>query len=242
MAADGTPSTGDSPFAAQIRSRSASWLVVALPPSIYTAAHLRHRERYRLDEDTAPPRLISHAELLRDTLRARELDEVARDSAADLFTVPVTGYGPSTTCAGAGCCYERSGRSAAAGGHRPAPRTDGETSHRREWTSTGLIRLLAAEQQWLRLPPLHFEIAAELLSQVCVSCLDRSPPAVAAGPGPDGDVCRRPQRLVELLPKLLDRRETRRYWWTRCFSTAAVFCSDHPATHRLMSSISGAIS
>ena len=48
------------------------------------------RERYQLDEDTVPLRLIRHAELLRDMLRPRELDEVARDSAADLFTVPVT--------------------------------------------------------------------------------------------------------------------------------------------------------
>ena len=48
------------------------------------------RERYQVDEDTVPSRLARHAELLRDMLRPRELDEVARDSAADLFTVPVT--------------------------------------------------------------------------------------------------------------------------------------------------------
>ena len=207
MAADGTPSTGDSPFAAQIpvtiRFVAGSGITAF---DIHGCPICATRERYRLDEDTAPPRLISHAELLRDTLRARELDEVARDSAADLFTVPVTGYEAID--------YLRWRRLLLRALRKVSGRQEvidrlrvltGETSHRREWTSTGLIRLLAAEQQWLRLPPLHFEIAAELLSQVCVSCLEQvtTPPwlRVQALMVMSAAV---PQRLVELLPKLLD--------------------------------------
>jgi hypothetical protein len=38
------------------------------------------RERYQLDGETAPPKLINHAEFLQDTLRSRELKET-RDSA-----------------------------------------------------------------------------------------------------------------------------------------------------------------
>ena len=74
----------------------------------------------------------------------------------------------------------------------------------REWTAAGLIRLLAAEQQWLRLPPLTFGIAAGLVSRVCVTSFEQltSPPwlrlqAVMV-------LCASaPQGMVELLPQLL---------------------------------------
>ena len=81
----------------------------------------------------------------------------------------------------------------------------GQTSPELEWTSVGLIRLLAAEQQWLRLPPLHFGTAAGLLSQVCVSCLEQvTAPAWLRVQALMVMSAAAPHRLVELLPRLLD--------------------------------------
>ena len=93
MAADGTPPVGDSPFEAQI---PVTIRFVAGSGIFAFDAHdcpiCATRERYRLGEEAAPPRLIRHAEMLYDMLRPRELEEVARDSAADLFNVPTVGY------------------------------------------------------------------------------------------------------------------------------------------------------
>ena len=128
----------------------------------------RTRDRYRLDEETAPPRLIRHAEVLRDMLRIRDLDEAGRDSPADLFTVPVTGQEATDYLRWRGLLL----RARQTVRHRleVIDRLRALTAAaptKIEWTNDGLIRLLAAEQQWLRLPPLCFPDAADLLSQVC---------------------------------------------------------------------------
>lgn len=168
------------------------------------------QERYQLPEDVAPPRLkprlIQHAELLRDILRRREWREASRDSAADLFTVSVTGHEALD--------YLRWRKLLLRALRTVSARQEvidrlhaltGQTPTATEWTSTGLIRLLAAEQQWLRLPPLYFASATDRLSQVCVSCLQQVTTAtwlrvqalmvmsVA-----------NPEQLVRLLPRLLD--------------------------------------
>ena len=127
------------------------------------------RERYQLDEDATPPRLIKHAELLRDMLRPRELDEVARDSAADLFTLPVTAREATDYLRWRGLLLQA--RRTVHDRQEVIDRLralTGESPPTSEWTSVGLIRLLAAEQHWLRLPPLYFQVGTELLSQVCV--------------------------------------------------------------------------
>jgi adenine/guanine phosphoribosyltransferase-like PRPP-binding protein len=163
------------------------------------------RRRYQLEDEAAPPRLIRHAELLREMLRPRELEEVARDSAADLFTVPITGHEASDYLRWHGLLRRAlrtvSGRQEVIDRLRAL---SAETSPELEWTSHGLIRLLAAEQQWLRLPPLYFGGAADLLSQVCVKSFEKptSPPwlrvqalmVMSAGV---------PQHLVAQLPRLL---------------------------------------
>jgi len=166
----------------------------------------RTRDRYQLDEEAAPPRLIRHAELLREILRRREWKEVSRDSAADLFTVPVTGNEAID--------YLRWRRLLLRGLRTVSARQEvidrlrtltGQTAPELEWTSVGLIRLLAAEQQWLRLPPLHFDIAAELLSQVCVGCLEQvTAPSWLRVQALMVMSAAVPHRLVELLPRLLD--------------------------------------
>ena len=163
------------------------------------------RERYLLGDENVPTRLINHADLLRDMLRPRELDEVSRDSAADLFTVPVTGYEAVDYLRWRGLLLRAlrtvGGRQEVIDRLRTLV---GETPPEREWTSNGLIRLLAAEQQWLRSPPLYFEIAADLLSQVCLRGFEQ----VTASPWLRVQAfmvisAAAPDRLVDLLPRLL---------------------------------------
>jgi adenine/guanine phosphoribosyltransferase-like PRPP-binding protein len=163
------------------------------------------RERYRLDDDAAPPRLIHHAGQLRDMLRPRLLEEVAPYSAADLFTVPVTGYEVADYLRWRGLLMR-------------APRTVSlrqqvivrlevltkDLPPEEEWTSVGLIRLLAAEQQWLRLPPLYFQAATDLLSQVCVNSFEQlTAPLWLRVQALMVMSAAVPQHLVEMLPSLL---------------------------------------
>ncbi len=163
------------------------------------------RERYRLSDETVPPRLVSHAERLRDMLRPRPLDEVARDSAVDLFTVPVAGAETVDYVRWRGLLLQAL-RSVACR-QEVLDRLQSLTSEspaQREWTSVGLIRLLAAEQQWLRLPPLHFGAAAGLLSEICMQSFER----VTASPWLRAQFlmvlsAAQPDRLVELLPRLM---------------------------------------
>jgi len=161
--------------------------------------------RYQLDEDTAPPRLIKHAELLRDMLRPRELDEVARNSAADLFSVPVTAREAADYLRWRGLL--RQARRTVRDRKEMIDRLRAlaeEATPASEWTSVGLIRLLAAEQHWLRLPPLYFQVATELLSQVCVRSFEQlTAPLWLRVQALMVMSAAVPQRLVELLPRLL---------------------------------------
>jgi adenine/guanine phosphoribosyltransferase-like PRPP-binding protein len=162
------------------------------------------QDRYRPTDDT-PLRLVNHAERLREMLRPRQLDEVARDSAVDLFNVPVT--------AAVTVDYVR-WRGLLLKALRSVPRRQEvidrlhelahEPSAQQEWTSVGLIRLLAAEQQWLRLPPLHFGAATGLLSEICMRSFEQ----VTESPWLRAQFlmvlsATRPDQLVELLPDLM---------------------------------------
>jgi orotate phosphoribosyltransferase len=163
------------------------------------------RERYQLDEETTPPRLFKHAELLRDMLRPRELDEVARDSAADLFTVPVTAREATDYLRWRGLLLQA--RRTVRDRQQVIDRLwalTGENPPADEWTSAALIRLLAAEQQWLRLPPLYFQVGTHLLSQVCVRSFKQlTAPLWLRAQTLMVMSAAVPQRLVELLPWLL---------------------------------------
>jgi adenine/guanine phosphoribosyltransferase-like PRPP-binding protein len=163
------------------------------------------RERYRLNDETTPPTLINHAKLLWEMLRPRELEEVARDSAADLFTVPVTGYEAADYLRWRGLLQRavRTVRDRQEVIDRLGVLT-GKSPPEREWTSAGLIRLLAAEQQWLWLPPLYFQSAADLLSQVCVRSFEQfTAPLWLRVQALMVMSAAVPQRMVELLPRLL---------------------------------------
>ena len=206
-AADGISSAGNSDFTEDI---PVAIRLVAGSGIIAFETHgcpiCATRERYQLDEDAAPARLIRHAELLREILRRREWKEVSREPAADLFTVPVTGHEAIDYLRWRKLLFRAlrmvSARQEVIDRLRALTR---ETPPEPEWTSIGLIRLLAAEQHWLRLPPLYFPSAASLLSQMCVSCLEQvtAPPwlrvqalmVLAAA---------NPYQFVKLLPRLLD--------------------------------------
>ncbi|HEY7144278.1 MAG TPA: hypothetical protein VH637_08525 [Streptosporangiaceae bacterium] len=126
-----------------------------------------------LSGDAVPHRLRQHAELLHHMLRLRDLDEVSRDAAADLFTVPVSSDEALDYLRWRGLLLSALRRvperqeAINALGMLAAGTT--RTTLRRD----GLIRLLAAEQQWLRLPPLNFGTARDLLVQVCVLSLEQ---------------------------------------------------------------------
>ena len=164
------------------------------------------REHYQLDQESAPPQLVRHAELLREMLRPRELEEVARNSAADLFSVPVTGLEAADYLRWRGL-LERARRTVAARQEvidRLQVLAAG-SSPTSEWTSGGLIRLLAAEQHWLRLPPLYFQVGADLLARVCVKSFEQqlTMPLWLRVQALMVMSTAVPQQLVELLPQLL---------------------------------------
>ncbi len=163
------------------------------------------RERYQLAADAAPPRLTKHAELLRDMLRPRELDEVSRDSAADLFTVPVTARAAADYLRWRGLLVQarRTVRDRVEVIDRLRTLT-GERPPASEWTAAGLIRLLAAEQHWLRLPPLSFQVGTDLLAHVCVDSFEQlTAPLWLRVQALMVMSAAVPHRLVELLPQLL---------------------------------------
>ena len=204
---DSTRSSGDpartAPVPVSIRFVATSGISAFTP---HECPMCSTRERYRLDEEAAPPpRLLKHAERLRDMLRPRALDEVARNSAADVFTVPVEAHEATDYLRWRGLLLQarRTVRDrlevidrlrALTGEHPPAA----------EWTSVGLIRLLAAEQHWLQLPPLYFQIATNLLARICGTVFEQlTAPLwlrVQALIVMSASV---PHRLVERLPRLV---------------------------------------
>jgi hypothetical protein len=163
------------------------------------------RARYDIQAEGLPERLRRHARRLRGMLRPRNRGEVFRDAAADLFTVPISGEDVVDYLRWRGLLERALGTTMARQEvidrlTALAKRQSGPT-----WTRRNLVRLLAAEQQWLRLPPLRFAETRELLAEVCVSGLRRS---VARSPWLRAQALMvlsttQPQRLVDLLPELL---------------------------------------
>ena len=163
------------------------------------------QERYEVSDEATPKRLIRHAEQLRALLRPQSIEEISGGSAADLYSVPVSGADVVDFLRWRGLLlralrelpsrYEVIDRLRML--MKPQPMTT--------WTRVGLIRLLAAEQQWLKLPPLRFDIARKLLAEACLFDLETSSTEpgwlraqtlmVLFASGPDD--------LLEQLPRLL---------------------------------------
>lgn len=129
------------------------------------------RERYTVDPAATPPRLAQHAERLREMLRPKTREEVVQTGAMDLFNVPISGRDIADYLRWRGLlqralrstadCQEVVRRLAVLG-------TEPETA---QWCGDNLIRLVAAEQQWLKLPPLRFAEGRELLAEACTANL-----------------------------------------------------------------------
>jgi orotate phosphoribosyltransferase/signal transduction histidine kinase len=163
------------------------------------------QEAYEVSDEAAPERLRRHADKLRDLLRPRSIEEVSGESAADLYSVPVVGADVVDFLRWRGLLL-RALRELPAR-YEVIERLQRLTrrAHATSWTRLGLIRLLAAEQQWLKLPPLRFEVAKKLLSDACMLDLE--------GSGTESDWLRAqtlivlfangPDDLLEKLPRLL---------------------------------------
>jgi hypothetical protein len=163
------------------------------------------RERYRVEEEETPEPLHAHATRLREMVRIRGREEVSHDAAKDLFTVPVNNENVVDYLRWRGLLI-RALRDLGARQEvidRLETLASGHATS--VWSSPGLIRLLAAEQQWLKLPPLRFAVARNLLFNICVTGLEEAVTApvwlrlqslmVLSVTVPD--------RLAELLPRIL---------------------------------------
>jgi adenine/guanine phosphoribosyltransferase-like PRPP-binding protein len=161
------------------------------------------RGRYEIAADSVPRRLLRHAELLREILRPRDLDEVSRDAAADLFTVPVTSAEAVDYLRWRGLLLSALRRVPERQEVISALRALTAGPSGPKWSHNGLIRLLAAEQQWLRLPPLHLGMAKDLIVHVCVQSLEqRAAPPWLRVQALMVICAAAPQQLAELLQKL----------------------------------------
>jgi hypothetical protein len=153
-----------------------------------------------------PDRLRRHVQQLQGLLRTRNRGEVFQTAPADVFSVPVDDEDVADYLRWRGL-LQRAQRDTGAR-QEVVDRLRLLASGRRlpGWRQSSLIRLLAAEQQWLKLPPLRYEVSWDPLAEICVAEL-RTPAASppwfrvqvvmvlsAAAPG----------RFATLLPNLLN--------------------------------------
>lgn len=136
------------------------------------------RDRYTVDPADTPDRLVQHAAQLCQMLRPKTRDEVVSTGAMDLFNVPIGGRDITDYLRWRGLlqgalrsttkCQEVIDRLVSLVAEPKPP----------EWARDPLIRLVAAEQQWLKLPPLRFAEGRELLATVCTASLASSTTSV----------------------------------------------------------------
>lgn len=175
--------------------------ITALPA--HDCAICAASERYKVTDETLR-RLRQHADRLYEMLRPRGQEDVSSESATDLFGVPVgnqdvVGYLRWRRLLLRALRDLRARQEVI---DRLRMLAEGQLSG---WTNLALIRLLSAEQQWLKLPPLRFAVARDLLAEICVAAVERSvtiPPwlRVQALMVLSMTV---PDRMAALLPKLL---------------------------------------
>ena len=163
------------------------------------------REKYA-DFGDAPERLRRHAARLRELLQPRRREELFELAPADIFGVALLGEDATDYLRWRGllrrAMYETGVRQEVM--DRLAAL--GENAADASWGRHALTRLLAAEHGWLRLPPLRYTAARELVARYCLDELGSSAPeppwlraqtvmvlAAAA-----------PQRFVATLPTLIE--------------------------------------
>jgi len=133
------------------------------------------RRKY-LDLGHVPKRLGEHADVLRELLRPRNLDEIFQTVATDLFNVPVARDDAADYLRWRGLLHRALRSTADRQSVLDLLTVLAEDTGDRPWSARGLIRLLAAEQHWFKLPPLRFAAARALLADICRNELDTSAP------------------------------------------------------------------
>ena len=171
---------------------------------LHSCALCATRTKYG-DVTHMPERLRHHVEVLQELLRPRNREELFQTASVDLFSVPISGEDVADYLRWRGL-LQRALRDT---GLRQTVvdmlrvLTSGRRMAGRNRSS--LIRLLAAEQQWLKLPPLRLAVSRDLLAEICVAEL-RTP--TAAPPWFRAQAvmvlsAAAPEHFVTLLPNLL---------------------------------------
>lgn len=146
------------------------------PLTAHNCAICAAKARYGLDSPAIPEPLREHAGQIRGMMRLRGPGELAPDAATDLFADPIGNEDVVDYLRWRGLLV-RARRDLPArqevidrlGALDRRPSVD-----REPWGLPGLIRLVAAEQQWLKLPPLRFANARQLMCDTCVHGLERA--------------------------------------------------------------------
>lgn len=166
------------------------------------------RDRYEDYSRSAPRALREQALKLREYTRLRSREELFGLPAGDLFNVPVRGHDMADYLRWRGLLQRALGVTAARQqvlDHLDALATEPDAAT--EWTGHNLVRLTAAEQQWLKLPPLRFATARDLLADICVKLLRQSsakPPWLRVQAVMVMALAQ-PDRFVTLMPELIVR-------------------------------------
>ncbi len=131
------------------------------------------RARYQSDDSGLPRRLRRHADLVVGQLRLRKRDD-RTGIGTDLLGVAVEGAEAADYLRWRSLLRQAlrntAARSLLIGRVGEAARERGVAP----WSGSVLIRLLAAEQHWMKLPPLRFTEGRELLRDVCFESLRTS--------------------------------------------------------------------
>ncbi|MEU0038884.1 hypothetical protein, partial [Streptomyces sp. NPDC006333] len=196
------PPGGGAPVPAVVRFVSAS-SIPGEPPHDCAICAARLRVQ---DDSAAPDRLRRHADQLRELLRPRRREEVFSSAAADLFAVPIGSDDVIDYIRWRALLRESLRDTGSRQRVVDALRALLDGSPRSAFTRSNLIRLLAAEQQWLKLPPLRFTVARDLLAEICVAGVGKS---VNVSPWLRVQAlmvlaATTPQQLTEMLPRLLN--------------------------------------
>ncbi|GAA1315501.1 hypothetical protein GCM10009634_86290 [Saccharothrix xinjiangensis] len=158
-----------------------------------------------------PPALRPHAEQLRDRTRLRAGEKPFGSPATDVFNVPINGHDLADYLRWRGLLLRAMRVTAARQEVIDKLRVltdggvvgDGPT----HWTRNNLLRLVAAEQQWLKLPPLRYAVGRELLARMCTTVL-REPPTTMAWLRMQAVMvlaASEPSQLARILPGLIAR-------------------------------------
>ncbi len=206
------------------------------------------RDLYEEYAESAPRALRGHAKRLWERTRLRTRTEVFGEVPVDLFKVPIRAEDMADYLRWRGLLLRALEDTAARqevldriGG---LDDIDTEAVPRAKWTRDSLVRLTAAEQNWLKLPPLRFADARERLAAICETAVRRSQTGHAWFRTQAVMVmaAAKPETFVELLPKLLaravaiDERELSDQLFLECHRLLRRPLEDMPIDHAALRS------